>query len=98
LVGGALVEGTFGSSKVDDVAIGLEHVHLFNGLYGLNIELRQGSLQLLVVCASALVRLLDLSSRCALATIRTFVSIPFQQIPDITSLHHLVLHIRNCQR
>lgn len=59
---------------MDDVSIRLEHVHLLNGLYRLNIQLLQGSLKLLVVRASALVDLLDLSSRCAFATMGAFVS------------------------
>lgn len=66
---------TFGSSEVDDVSIGLEHVYLLNGLYGLNIQLLQGCLKLLVVRARTLVHLLDFPSRRAFATIRSFVSI-----------------------
>jgi len=37
---------------VDDVAVGLKHVHLLNGLDGLNIELVQRSLELLAVSGS----------------------------------------------
>jgi hypothetical protein len=72
-----MVVFTLGSSKVDDVAIGLEHVDLLNCLNGLDIQLLQGSLKLLVVGTSALVDLLDLSSGCTLATRRTSVSITF---------------------
>jgi hypothetical protein len=60
---------------VDDISIGLEHVHLLNGLYWLNIQLLQGGLKLLVVRASALVHLLDLPSRRAFAAMQAFVSI-----------------------
>jgi hypothetical protein len=54
---------------VDDVSISLEHVDLLNSLDGLNIELLERRLQLLVVHTSALVDLLDLSSRCALSAV-----------------------------
>jgi hypothetical protein len=54
---------------VDDVSVSLEHVDLLNSLDGLDIELLERCLQLLVVHPRALVYLLDLSSRCALSTI-----------------------------
>jgi hypothetical protein len=54
---------------VDDVSISLEHVDLLNSLDGLNIELLECCLQLLVIHSRALVDLLDLSSRCALSTV-----------------------------
>jgi hypothetical protein len=60
---------TFGSSKVDDVAVLLEHVDLLDGLDGLHIELLKRSLQLLVIHSRALVYLLLRSSRYALSTI-----------------------------
>lgn len=59
---------------MDDVAVGLEHVDLLNRLDGLDIELLQRRLQLLVVHSRALVNLLDLSSRRALSTIDPLVS------------------------
>jgi hypothetical protein len=54
---------------VDDISIGLEHVDLLNSLDRLNIELLERRLQLFVVHTSALVHLLDLSSRCALSAV-----------------------------
>lgn len=48
---------TFGSGEVDDIAIRFEHVDLFNGLNWLNIKLLESGLQLLVICAGALVHL-----------------------------------------
>lgn len=56
--------------EVDDVSVGLEHVDLLNGLDGLDVELLERALELLVVGTSALVNLLDLPSRGALATVR----------------------------
>lgn len=61
---------TLGRGKVNHVAVGLEHVDLFNRLDGLHIHLLERRLQLLVVRAAALVHLLDLSPRCSLATVR----------------------------
>lgn len=55
--------------EVDDVAVALEHVDLLNRLDGLDVELLQGALELLVVTAGALVDLLDLSARSTLASI-----------------------------
>jgi len=54
---------------VDDVSISLEHVDLLNSLDGLDIELLERRLQLLVIHSGALVDLLDLSSWCALSTV-----------------------------
>jgi hypothetical protein len=54
---------------VDDVAVALEHVDLLNGLDGLNVELLEGLLKLLVVTAGAGRRALDLSPGGTLATI-----------------------------
>ena len=54
---------------MDDVSISLEHVDLLDSLDRLDIELLERRLQLLVVHTSALVDLLDLSSRCALSTV-----------------------------
>ena len=66
---------TFGSSEVDDVSISLEHVDLLDCLNWLNVELLQGSLQLLVIHSRALVDLLDLSSGCAFSTVDPLVSL-----------------------
>ena len=61
---------------MNDVSVRLEHVDLLNCLDRLNIELLQRCLQLLVVRSGALVDLLDLSSWCALSTIRNLSAIP----------------------
>jgi hypothetical protein len=53
---------------VDDVAVALEHVDLLDGLNRLDVELLEGGLKLLVVGAGALVDLLDLPARSALAS------------------------------
>lgn len=58
---------TLGSSKVDDVPVLLEHVHLLNCLDGLHIELLERGLQLLVVRPGSLVHLLLFPSWCAFA-------------------------------
>lgn len=55
---------------MDDVAVALEHVHLLNGLDGLDIELLERSLELLVITGGAGRRTLDLSPGSTLATIR----------------------------
>ena len=58
---------------MNDVAIGLEHVHFLDGLDWLHVHLLESGLQLLVVGAGALVDLLDLSSWCALASVESNV-------------------------
>lgn len=54
---------------MDDVAVGLEHVDLLDGLDGLDVELLQGGLELLVVGGRAGGRALDLPAGGALAAI-----------------------------
>jgi hypothetical protein len=54
---------------VNDVAVALEHVDLLDCLDGLDIELLERCLQLLVVGAGALVDLLDLPARGAFASV-----------------------------
>ena len=54
---------------MDDIAVALEHVDLLDCLDRLNIHLLQRRLELLVICTSALVHLLDLSSWSTLAAI-----------------------------
>lgn len=54
---------------MDDVAVRLEHVDLLNGLDGLDVELLQGSLELLVVGGGARGRTLHLAAGSALAAI-----------------------------
>lgn len=65
---------------MDDVAVRLEHVHLLNRLDWLNVHLLEGGLQLLVVCAGALVDLLDLSPWCSLASVNPNVRKRLSQI------------------
>ena len=54
---------------MDDVSVALEHVDLLNGLDGLDVELLQRGLELLVVGTSGPVDLLDLPAGCALASV-----------------------------
>lgn len=65
---------TLWCSKVDDVAVRLEHVDFLNGLDRLDIKLLECGLQLLVVRAGALVDLLNLSPRCALSTVHSLLA------------------------
>lgn len=58
---------------MNDVAVALEHVDLLDGLDGLDVELLQGGLELLVVTARALVDLLDLPARSTLASITIII-------------------------
>lgn len=60
---------TAGSTEVDDVAVLLEHVDLLNSLDGLDVQLLEGGLELLVVGISGAVDLLDLAAGSALASI-----------------------------
>lgn len=61
---------TFRSSKVDNVSVFFEHVHLLNGLDGLHIQLLEGGLELLVVGAGCLVDFLHFSSGGAFSSVR----------------------------
>ena len=54
---------------MDDVAVALEHVDLLDSLDGLDVQLLERSLELLVVGASGPVDLLDLPAGCALASV-----------------------------
>jgi hypothetical protein len=65
-----LVVRTLGGSEVDDVSIALEHVDLLNGLDGLDVELLQRGLELLVIAGGPRGRALDLPPGSTLATIR----------------------------
>lgn len=60
---------TLWCGEVDDVAVALEHVDLLNSLDGLDVQLLERSLKLLVVGTSGPVDLLDLPAGCALATV-----------------------------
>jgi len=52
---------TLGSSEVDDVAVALEHVNLLDSLDGLDVDLLQGLLKLLVIGTGPSGSSLDLS-------------------------------------
>ena len=60
---------TFRGREVNHVAVRLEHVDFLDLLDGLHIHLLKRGLQLLIVCAGALVDFLDFSSWCALASV-----------------------------
>jgi hypothetical protein len=60
---------TLWRGEVNDIAVRLEHIDLLDLLDRLDVHLLQRGLQLLVVGAAALVDLLDLPSRCALASV-----------------------------
>lgn len=64
---------TSGSTKVDNVAILLEHVDLLNGLDGLDVHLLEGGLELLVIGTGVLVDLLDLAAGSTLASVESLV-------------------------
>lgn len=55
---------------MDNVAVALEHVDLLDSLDGLDVELLQRLLQLLVITSRARRRALDLPPGSTLATIR----------------------------
>lgn len=59
---------TLGGGEVNHVAVALEHVDLLNRLDGLDVQLLQGLLQLLVVGAGPGGRTLHLSAGGALAS------------------------------
>lgn len=60
---------TFRRREMQDVAIVLEHVDLLNSSYWLQVELLQGSLELLIIGSSGVGRLLDdFPSWCTLST------------------------------
>ena len=64
---------------MDDVAVLLEHVDLLNGLDGLDVELLQRRLELLVVGAGAGGRPLDLAAGRSLATANALDSQSFDR-------------------
>lgn len=59
---------TLGGGKVNDIAIALEHVDLLDSLDGLDIQLLEGLLKLLVVGAGAGRGALHLPAGSALST------------------------------
>lgn len=54
---------------MDDVAVTLEHVDLLDGLDGLDVELLESSLELLVVGARVPLNLLDFPAGSALSAV-----------------------------
>lgn len=70
---------------MDDVAVALEHVDLLDGLDGLDIQLLEGLLELLVITSGAGRRALDLSPRGTLATIQ-FNSIVRNSVAEVNSI------------
>lgn len=69
--GGSLL--TTGVGEVDDVAVLLEHVDLLNALDGLDVQLLEGGLELLVIGAGVADDLLDLAAGGTLASIKLLV-------------------------
>ena len=65
---------TFRSREVNDIPIALEHVDLLDRLDRLHIHLLQRALELLIICARALVDFLDLSPRGTFAAVNLFIS------------------------
>lgn len=74
---------------MDDVAVALEHVHLLDGLDGLNIDLLEGGLELLVIASGAGRRSLDLSAGSTLATISFRKKSPLSEIKSLSFCLHL---------
>jgi hypothetical protein len=68
-------ERTLRSGEVDDVAVGLEHVDLLDGLDGLGVELLQVGLELLVIVVGTGGRALNRSSGGSLSTARRNTSV-----------------------
>lgn len=64
---------TTGIGEVDDVAVFLEHVDLLNALDGLDVQLLESGLELLVIGAGVADDLLDLAAGSTLATMKLLV-------------------------
>jgi hypothetical protein len=64
---------TTGVGEVDDVAVLLEHVDLLDALDGLDVQLLESGLELLVIGAGVADDLLDLAAGCTLATVKLLV-------------------------
>lgn len=60
---------------MDDVAVLLEHVDLLDTLDGLDVQLLEGGLELLVIGAGVADDLLDLAAGSTLATVRLLVRV-----------------------
>ena len=65
---------TFRSREVNDIPIALKHVNLLDRLDRLHIHLLQRALELLIICARALVDFLDLSPRGTFAAVNLVIS------------------------
>lgn len=72
--GGGFFLLTTGVGEVNDVAILLEHVDLLDTLDGLDVQLLESGLELLVIGAGVADDLLDLAAGGTLATVK-FVSL-----------------------
>jgi hypothetical protein len=64
---------TTGVGEVDDVAVLLEHVDLLDALDGLDVQLLESGLELLVIGAGVADDLLDLAAGSTLATVKLLV-------------------------
>jgi hypothetical protein len=64
---------TTGVGEVDDVAVLLEHVDLLNALDGLDVQLLESGLELLVIGAGVADDLLDLAAGSTLASVELLV-------------------------
>lgn len=60
---------------MDDVAVLLEHVDLLDALDGLDVQLLEGGLELLVIGARVADDLLDLAAGSTLATVKLLVGL-----------------------
>ena len=78
-------EPTFRSGEMNHIAILLEHIDLLDRLDRLHIQLFEGRLQLLVVCARGLVHLLYFSPRRAFTAVGEMVSNACKAIPPPSS-------------
>jgi len=66
---------------MDNISVLFKHVYLLDGLNGLNVQLFERGLKLLVIGTGVLVDLLDLSPGCTLPAMKpsTIVSAPYQK-------------------
>lgn len=90
-------EPTLGSGEVDDVAVGLEHVDLLDGLDGLSVELLQLGLELLVIGVGSGGSALGGSSGSSLSTASSQTRLVSQVVFDMPILQTWRC-ILDCQR
>jgi hypothetical protein len=64
---------TTGVGEVDNVAVLLEHVDLLNALDGLDVQLLESGLELLVIGTGVADDLLDLAAGSTLASVKLLV-------------------------